>query len=413
MTSSLSLSLARPRARSSMIGWRALLALGLTACAARTSQPTTPNKVVEMEALHIIAKHDPAGNYSFESYDAEELFQRANQELDAGRCREAVPLYERITSEFAASHYASAAYYNGGLCLAQLGEKEQALTRFEALIRLLPQSPDVKHATFQAGHLRADLGQWVESQTLADALLARADLDGAERVEGMALRAQALLGQQQLEAAAHQANQALTYYRTHPEDLATDPYYAAAANFVVAESIRLRAEAMAFPDTNQDEQRAILVKRAQLLLDAQREYFNAVRYTNAHWAAASGHRIGAMYDKLWHDIMSAPVPKTLSEGAKAVYPQELAKLIKPLLRHAIRYWELTLLMVERTGVQTEWAETTRQDLERTRTLLLEQPPGMGGLPPKPTTAPAPTTPTEAPADAPTTDPASTRTPAAP
>jgi hypothetical protein len=144
---------------------------------------------------------------------------------------------------------------------------------------------------------------------------------------------------------------------------------------------------MAFPDTNQDEQRAVLVRRAQLLLDAQREYFNAVRYTNAHWAAASGHRIGAMYDKLWHDLMAAPVPKTLSEPAKAVYPQELAKLIKPLLRHAIRYWELTLMMVERTGVQTEWAEATRRDLERTRALLLEQPPGPGGLPPRPSAPP--------------------------
>ena len=47
------------------------------ACGARSSAPTTPNKVVEMEALRIVAKHDPAGSYSFESYDAEELFRRA------------------------------------------------------------------------------------------------------------------------------------------------------------------------------------------------------------------------------------------------------------------------------------------------------------------------------------------------
>lgn len=396
-----------------------LLSLALApACAGRnTPQPTTPNKVVEMEALRIVAKHDTAGNYTFESYDAEELFQRANAELDAGRCKEAVPLYDRITSEFAASHFASAAYYNAGLCLAQLGDRQAALRHFEALITLLPSSPDVKHATFQAGHLRADLSEWEQALALSDALLSRVDLDGAERVEAMALRSQALLGRSDLEGAARQASQALTYYRTHPEDLATDPYYVAAANFVVAETIRLRAEGMAFPDTNQDEQRAVLVKRAQLLLDAQREYFNAVRFTNAHWAAASGHRIGAMYDKLWHDLMSAPVPKTLSEPAKAVYPQELAKLIKPLLRHAIRYWELTLMMVERTGVQTDWAEATRKDLERTRSLLLEQPPGLGGLPAVPTAGAASETSASPQAPAPPVDaakdPASMRTPAAP
>jgi len=395
-----------------------------SACAARTASPTTPNKVVEMEALRIVAKHDEEGNYSFESYDAEELFSRANTELDAGRCQSAVPLYDRIASEFGDSRYASAAYYNAGLCLARLGDKLSALAHFEALIAALPESPDVKHATFQAGHLRIDMAEWEQASSLADALLARKDLDGAERVEAMAMRSQALLGQNDLEGAERQGQQTLTYYRTHPEDLATDPYYAAAANFVVAETIRLRAEAMAFPDTNQDEQRAVLVKRAQLLLDAQREYFNAVRFTNAHWAAASGNRIGAMYDKLWHDLMDAPVPQSLSEPAKAVYPQELAKLIKPLLRHAIRYWELTLMMVERTGVQTEWAEATRRDLERTRTLLLEQPPGAGGLPaesakpgpssaPAERAAPAPSSPSPEPANVTPNDPASMRTRGAP
>ena len=149
---------------------------------------------------------------------------------------------------------------------------------------------------------------------------------------------------------------------------------------MLAETIRLTAEAMAFPDTTQDAQRAVLVERARLLLDAQRAYFDTIRHTNAHWAAASGHRIGEMYDRLWHDLMAVPVPGNLSPGAKEIYPQELAKLIKPLLRHAIRYWELTLMMVERTGVDTPWAPQTRADLERVKTLLLEQPAGPGGLP---------------------------------
>jgi tetratricopeptide (TPR) repeat protein len=370
-----------------------LLACTVGACAARGAQPTTPEKVVEMEALRILAKHDDQGRYSFESYDAEDLFQRATSELDAGRCAEAVPLYDRLSAEFPSSRYASASYYNAGLCLARLGEKEQALARFEALVTKLPESPDVKHATFQAGHLRIALEHWAESVALSDALLARDDLDPSERVEAMAIRAQGLLGQGDTEQAERQARQALTFYRTRSADASLDEYFAAAANFVIAETIRLRGESLTFPDTDQEEQRAILVRKAQLLLDAQREYFNTIRHTNAHWAAAAGHRIGAMYDKLWHDIMAAPVPAHLPPAAQALYPQELAKLIKPLLRHAIRYWELTLMMVERTGVESEWAALTRADLERTRALLLEQPPGPGGLPPQAT--PAATTPSRA------------------
>ncbi len=355
--------------------------LALAACGARAAKPTTPNQVVEMDALRIVAKHDDQGSYSFESYDAEDLFRRANAELDAGRCPEAVALYDQLAREFAGSRYHSAALYNAGLCLAQVGQKEEALAHFIALIAQLPDSPDTKHASFQAGHLEIALERWDPAAQTAAALLARNDLDASERVEALSITAEAELGLGKIDEAEHTAHQALTFYRTRPPEQVPDPYYAASANFVVAEAIRRRAEGLAFPDTDQEAQKAVLVRRAQLLLDAQREYFNTIRHTDAHWAAAAGHRIGAMYDTLWHDLMKAPIPAQLSQGAKELYPQEMAKLIKPLLRHAIRYWELTLMMVERTGVRTDWADTTRQDLERTRALLLEQPPGPGGLPP--------------------------------
>jgi tetratricopeptide (TPR) repeat protein len=374
----------RPRQRIRMYGpWSLAALVALSACGARQTQPKTPDKVVEMEALRIVAKHDEQGSYSFESYDAEELFKRGNSELDAGRCREAVALYDRLEREFAGSQYQSASLYNAGLCLANLGDKEAALAHFEALIAQLPASPDVKHASFNAGHLQVALERWDSAERTATALLARTDIDPSERVEALSMQAEAVLGRGDIDAAERVAKQALTFYRTRPSELIPDPYYAGAANFVLAEVIRLRAERQTFPDTTQEEQKAVLMRRAELLLDAQREYFNTIRHTNAHWAAAAGHRIGGMYDKLWKDLMSAPVPATLSAGAKELYPQEMAKLIKPLLRHAIRYWELTLLMIERTGVQTDWADSTRKDLDRTRQLLLEQPPGPGGLPPQP------------------------------
>jgi hypothetical protein len=76
------------------------------------------------------------------------------------------------------------------------------------------------------------------------------------------------------------------------------------------------------------------------------------------------------------------VPANLKGGeGEKVYHDELAKLIKPLIRHAIRYWEMTLMFIERTGMKTTWGEKTKTDLARVRALLLEQPAGDGGLPP--------------------------------
>ncbi len=380
--------------------WSLVVALG-TGCAGRLSKPTSvpaPAPVIHMETLRIVAKHDASGRYAFESYDAEDLFRRAQDEVDVGRCPAAVALYDKLVNEFPDDGYVSPALYNGGLCLARDGQKTEALARFERLVAELPASPDVKHAYLQAGHLNVDLERWDAALATAEALLSRSDLDTADRLEAMAVAAQACLGRSDLDGARRHAQQALRFYRTHPAEQFPDNYFVSAASFVLAETTRRKGEAQALPDTDQDAQRAVLVTRAQILLDAQREYFDTMRYTDPHWASAAGHRIGGMYDTLWHDIMAAPAPPTLSPGAKAVYPQELAKLVKPLLRHAIRYWELTLMMVERTGVQSEWAQRTRADLERTRSLLQEQPAGPGGLPaPAPSVSPAVTNPTPGPA----------------
>jgi len=363
-----------------LISIAALAFAGLPGCASRGAHPRDPSQVIDMNAMRIVARADGRGGYEFTSYDAPDLFDEANRELDAGRCPQAVALYDRIVTEFSDSSYVSPALYNGGLCLAQSGESEGALDRFHTLLETRPDSPDVRHASFQAGHLSVELERWTEAQAHAERLLTDSTLPPDERLEAMAIRAQALTGEGELESAAEQARQGLQYYRIHGSSVMPDEYFAAALNFTLAETIRLTADRMKFPDTTQEEQRAVLVRRAELLLEAQRTYFDTIHHTNAHWAAAAGHRIGGLYDTLWHDLMESPVPQHLSDGAKGVYHEELAKLIKPLLRHAIRYWELTMMMIERTGVETPWAARTRGDLERTRALLVEQPAGLGGLP---------------------------------
>src|SRR5690606_35296221 len=122
--------------------------------------------------------------------------------------------------------------------------------------------------------------------------------------------------------------------------------------FVLAESIRKRSEALPIPEGEVEVQHRALERKAQHILSAQREYFNVMQHRNAHWAAAAGYRIGAMYDRLWEEIMAAPTPpprNPLPPGTEEVYREEyrleLARLVKPLLRHSIRYWELTLMMV--------------------------------------------------------------------
>jgi tetratricopeptide (TPR) repeat protein len=377
----------------------ALLCSAVGCAGTGKGETTTPSgRQVEFEELRINARAKQGGGYDFESYDAGDLFKRATELLNAQKCQEAIVLYDRLVAEFESSEYVSASLYNGGLCLQALGNLEGAAERYTKVRTLRPQSEDVKDSSFLLAEVLVQLERWAEAQKLADELLAREDLDQEERLEGMARRAQSLLGSAsatpaasptrhaQLDETERYAQSALSYFRTRAKDKPIrDEFFAAACSYVLAETFRLRGEALPFPE-GLEEQKAILIRRAQLLLQAQREYFNTISFQNLdnlHWAAASGYRIGHMYDELWHSVMQAPVPANLrnTEGEKA-YHEELAKLIKPLIRHAIRYWEMTLMFIERAGVKTTWADKTKSDLTRVRALLLEQPAGDGGLPPQ-------------------------------
>ncbi|HKP56787.1 MAG TPA: tetratricopeptide repeat protein [Polyangiales bacterium] len=361
----------------------ALCAL-LAGCAGSPQKDTTARQEVEFEELRINARAKEGGGYDFDSYDASDLFKRATDSLNAKKCEEAVSLYDKLTTEFPSSEYVSASLYNAGLCQQALGDFAGAADHYTRVRTLRPGGDDVKDASFLLAEVLVQLERFGDVLTLSDELLAREDLSAEERLEGMARRAQGLLGLNRLDDAEQYAQSALSYFRTRPkEQPIRDEFFAAACNYVLAETYRLREEGMEFPE-GLEPQKQVLIKRAELVLQAQREYFNTISFQNLdnlHWAAASGYRIGHMYDELWQSIMSSPVPKNLKGEGEKPYHDELAKLIKPLIRHAIRYWELTLMFIERTGMKTTWSEKTKTDLARVRQLLLEQPEGPEGLPP--------------------------------
>jgi hypothetical protein len=357
---------------SSLISLFALLSLA--GCGAAVTQTSTAHL---LEETRIVAMRDETGGYRFDTYTAEDLFRQGTALQADDHCPEAVARYDRIAEQFPSSRFLSPALYNAALCLQQSGSLEASATHYYTLVDHLPDSSDAKVARLQLTGVLVQLERWQEALASADLLLARQDLQSDERLEAMARRAQALFGMRRLAEATTAADDAGVYYRTRRGDqVITDPYFAAAAMFVRAEAIRARSEAMTLPAGDVQAQHETLEARAQLILDAQRAYFDTIRLTNAHWAAAAGYRIGSMYETLYADMTAAPVPPPAHEMNdqqlamyRDAYRAELRARVEPLVRHAIRYWELTLLMVERTGVDTQWAIRTRSELDRAHQLL--------------------------------------------
>src|SRR5215207_2894519 len=102
-----------------------------------------------------------------------------------------------------------------------------------------------------------------------------------------------------------------------------------------------------------------LEEKAGLLLKAQRGYIDTIKYGNARWASAAGYQVGSLYEELYAAFIAAPMPPKLTVGARQVYVEELQKKIRILLEKSLRWHRENLLMVERLGVDTEWAEKTK------------------------------------------------------
>ncbi len=337
----------------------------------------------------MIATRDSGGETRVEVLSPDVLLDEGNGLLRENRCPDAVERYDLLVREFPSSRYVSAALYNAGLCLQGQREWAGSVSHYQQLLALRPGSQDEKHARLQLAEGLESLERWEPALDNAEAALGRADLSSAERLEALARRARAVLGLGRTEDAARMAREAVSYYRTRSGDeVIHDEFFAAMASYVLAETIRVRAEALAFPEGSVLEQHDVLDRRAALLLEAQRAYFDAIGMTNAHWAAASGYRIGAMYRAFFDAITAAPVPpppRPMTDEQLVLYREsyraQLRDRVRPLVRHAVRYWELTLTMVERTGVESEWTERVRAELAATQALLAASSPAATSVAP--------------------------------
>ncbi len=317
-------------------------------------------------------------------YDAEDLFDHAYQLGKQNRCEEGIPYYEKVADEFADTQWASPALYNAGLCLHELSKGEAAAEFYERLLREHPGSEDTLHTRFQLAALYVSLERHERGLEIAKELLEIRDLDSDQKIEALARRSQHELGLGMIPEARRTARNAVGYYRSRPDnERVMDEFFAAAANYVFAETYRIEAEKIQIPETNAEQQHQVLERRATFMLQAQTEYFNTMRYSLAEWAAPAGYQIGAMYDLLYQDISKSPVPPPkleFSAAEMAVYEEEyrkeLRKKIAPLVKHAVRYWELTMMMLERTGIESEWKDKIQAGLDRVREQSLhDQMPG--------------------------------------
>jgi tetratricopeptide (TPR) repeat protein len=357
-------------------GWPIVLsfAAGLGACAtvhkAQTvPAPTAPAVVhYEMEPVMIEAKPGPTG-VELESFDAEELFEQGGAALSQTRLDDAIRFYDKLLAKFPVSPYARPALYNRGLAQRDKKDWTAAIASFRELSEKYRDHSDAKDALFQLGACYAEAENWPTSGEVFARLLERKDLNADDRIEAIARRGFAQFKVGDLDLAERTFRSALLYRQQieNQERLSTD-FYLAFSQYNLGEITheRFRKAPIRLPESQMDRD---LEEKAGLLLKAQRSYIDTIKYGNPRWASAAGFQVGSLYEELYDAFLAAPVPPKLRGEAHEVYVEELRKKIRILLEKSLRWHRENLLMVERLGVDTDWAAKTKVSYAKLLRLL--------------------------------------------
>lgn len=326
-----------------------------------------------LRALNTDSFSEKEPNVQIDAYDAPDLFRRASAAYQSKEYEHAQKLYRRLADEFPFSEYASAALYNLGLSHEQLREYAPARDAYARMVDSYPDSEDVTDALFRLLGCMEALDLQEDAVRIADRLLfERSDLTAFERVECLARKGAALVSLGRDEAARQSLEEAVYRFKSQ-KDISTQasPYFAAMARFKLGEILEKQMHEALLPE-DENLLRSALEEKCKLLLDAQREYTDSIRFGDAHWAAASAYRIGRLYQTLWEDMMHAPALPDLNSEEQEIYRQVLKERIQILLEKALLQWDRVIKMAERLDFKNEWVEQARRDVVEIRKLTKER-----------------------------------------
>jgi len=352
------------------------LVVCLSACAT-TPTVTAPlgPRVIQMEEVRIQTAVDPL--VGLDAFDASDLLAKGNERFAGREFDVAIKIYDYLLTTFPTSELAPIAAYNAGLCYEGLAEHEQALARFQKIIREHPGSETARDAHYHACIALSKLDRW---QEVADAfweIRQKGDLLTMDELEARVGMGVAMFMMKDFDTAEREFMGAIRFHEEKSKTEYLDAnYWLGQARFYTGEIYARRMENIDMASVSGDGESwketmgKRLEEKCDLLMRAQNNFIRTIRAGHTGWATAAGFRIGSLYERLYDDMLAVKMPPDVPADAEPYYKELLEEKIGVLVNKAILVYERSLEMAARVGEQNEWVERTHRALERMKTLAV-------------------------------------------
>jgi tetratricopeptide (TPR) repeat protein len=344
----------------------AALGVSLAACAAQRAGRPAPGRIAVEEAERVAgAPSDLAGK------NAEELFAAGLAAYSAGDFARAGDAFGRVADLFPASPRRAAALFDAGLAYRQLGDFRLALERFRELADGYA-GADADEARFLVADAHWRLGERAEARRVLDALAGRADLPPERHARALVERGVLDAEDGDLDAADRSLLAGARSLEGGGDREREDGALLAKARYWLGEVARARfLRVKVDPAGDAARLERDLEAKSQLLLAAQGQYLAAIRAGTGQLAVTAGGRVGELYEALYGELVSAPLPAGLDEEGGRAYRAELRQRVRVLVTKAIEAYEDTLAAARRARLSGDAVPRVEAALERMKKVLAE------------------------------------------
>ncbi len=287
---------------------------------------------------------------------AAQRFESIAQFGDAAR------YYEMYAERFTRKEKAFDALYNAVLLRLGAEQFEEAVADGERFLARYERRAEADDVAFFVARAHEELRQWERAaRTYRQAIRRARSLD--RRVEAQARLGQVLLKSGDRRAARGALLAAVKAAKRHRRKLRDGLYYAAQAQFQLAELVMADYEAISIAG----EMRGLrerLQRKAELLQQAARLYARVVEFGVPEWVTAALFQIGRGYELFADALREAPVPEELNEEERQVYQDELMAFIVPMEERALEAYEGGYQKALELRIFNRWTARLREGLTR-------------------------------------------------
>lgn len=315
-------------------------------------------RVVDLDIIRIRATtKGVGGDTELTSVASADLFRLANEAAKAGNTKDAIARYRQLVAEFPDSQYAPVSLFNIAAVYDAQRDLPATLSALHELLTSYPNARESIDGHLYIAALQADHRQWPDALATLDALLARANLTYADRIEAYARKGYVQLEQHQFEPADASLDAAVAEWRKAPR--IEDPYYIAMAHYYRGEVMHRRFTEAPLRKGD-DEMVADLEAKRVLAVKAYDRWKDSLGFRHAYWATASGYQMSQIFVELWEAHVKAPYPKRIDEKTRPKYVADVHERVREHLTKALEGHRMNVELAKAFGVDTEWSKASEQ-----------------------------------------------------